>query len=146
MRFRKARGFALITAIFLITVLVALAVTVATIATSTQEESAQSLLSAKVYYGAKAGLDWGIQQAVTANNTTLCPATGATGTSGSIALTQGGLNGISVTVTCVRQNQGSAATGNQVFYLVSTAQTTGAATGSVNFVERQIRASVSNIP
>ncbi len=126
----RAAGMAIVTAIFLVVVLAGLAAAVATLSNVEHDTSNKSLLSAKVYYGAKAGLDWGIQQAVAAS---------ACAGSTSFSMTQAALNGVSVTVTCSLGTHGA---GSVVYYLAATA-TTGTI-GGLDYAERRMEATVSN--
>jgi MSHA biogenesis protein MshP len=138
MNFRlRSAGMALVSAIFLILVLSALALAMVALSNAEQDTGTKSLLSAKVYYGAKAGLDWGIQRAVAPAAPICNPTTPFTFT----ALQAPALNGVSVTVTCVRTTHGA---GNFVYYIQSTA--TIGALGNVNYAERHLEATVSNIP
>ena len=98
----SSAGGALITAIFLIIVLVALGVAISKLSNVTQDTTTKASLSAKVYYGAKAGLEWGIQQAV-----------GGGSCAGGSPSLSGALTGISVTVTCASSTHGA---GNIVFH------------------------------
>jgi MSHA biogenesis protein MshP len=132
MRMRSASGMALMTAIFLIVVLASLGLAMVTLSTGSQDTANKSLQAAKVYYGAKAGLEWGIQQAVAAGS---CAG-------GSFSLAEGGLNGVSVAVTCVQQSTHGA--GNFVYYLTSRA--TIGTLGGLDYAERRVEATVSNIP
>jgi MSHA biogenesis protein MshP len=125
----RQRGLAIVNAIFLIVVLAALAAAVATLSKVEHDTGAKSLLSAKVYYGAKSGLDWGIQQAIAA---------GSCAGSTSFTLTQAALAGVNVTVTCSTAAYAPA----NVHYLVSTA-TTGSL-GSLGYAERRLEATVCN--
>lgn len=141
-------GVALISAIFLMVVLVALGAAMATMSTTSHDTVTKSVQAAKVYYGSKAGLEWGIQRAVAAG---ACPA-------GAVAfgLTQGALNGVAVQVTCVQQsthgNPPPAPTtclpnppNTCVVYYVTSHATTGVL-GGLDYAERRIEATVSNIP
>jgi MSHA biogenesis protein MshP len=128
----RAAGGALITAIFLIVVLVALGIAVTQLSTVTQDTTTKANLSAKVYYGAKAGLEWGIQQAIAAGWD--CSASGTPGLGGA-------LSDVTVTVGCSRSTHGA---GNLVYYITSKA-TTGTL-GSLGYAERRMEATVSNIP
>jgi MSHA biogenesis protein MshP len=131
---------ALISAIFLIVVLVGLGVAMMNLSNVEHDTTSKSILSAKVYYGAKAGLDWGIQQAIAANS-----CVGST-----LSLNQGSLSGVSVTVTCLAAPQGTSTCGLtgtslcQAYYLTSVA-TTGTL-GTLGYAERRMEATVSNIP
>ena len=129
---RAAAGIALISAIFLIGVLAALGLAMVTISSGSQDTANKSLQAAKAYYGARAGLEWGIQQAVAVGS---CAG-------GAFSLAQGGLNGVNVTVTCVQQSAHGA--GNFVYYLTSTA--TIGTLGGLDYAERRVEATVSNIP
>ena len=132
---------ALISAIFLIVVLVGLGIAMMNLSNVEHDTTSKSILSAKVYYGAKAGLDWGIQQAIAASS-----CVGST----PLSLNQGSLSGVSVTVTCLAAPQGTSTCGLtgtslcQAYYLTSVA-TTGTL-GRLSYVERRMEATVSNIP
>jgi MSHA biogenesis protein MshP len=128
----RSSGAALMTAIFLIVVLAGLGLAMSNLSNVAHDTTSKANLSAKVYYGAKAGLEWGIQQAIAASS---CAG-------GSPAL-GGALSDVSLTVTCTEQKQG-AASAQSVFYIVSIA-TTGSV-GSLNYAERRVEAAISNIP
>lgn len=131
----RVAGSALITATFLMVVLLGIGVAMLNLTSVEHDTASKSLLSTKVYYGAKAGLDWGIQQAVAAG---LCaPSTGP------FSLTGGSLSGVNVTVTCTESKQG-AASGQSVFYITSKAIT--GSVGALSYAERHMEATVSNIP
>jgi MSHA biogenesis protein MshP len=138
-RYRSA-GMALMSAIFLIAVLIGLGVAMMNLSNVEQDTASKAILGAKVYYGAKAGIDWGIQQAFAASS-----CVGST-----INLTTGSLNGVTVTVTCAAAPQGPSTCGLtgtslcQTYYLTSAA-TTGTL-GTLSYAERHIEATVSNIP
>ena len=140
MKRRSYAGFALVNAIFLIVVLGGLAAVAATLARSSADTSVRSLQAAKVYFGAQAGLDWAIQRVIA---TTTGGEAACTAANTSFNLTQGGLNGISVTVTCETDRLGTVNATN-VYYIVATATPTGVAAGAVNYAERRLEASVSN--
>jgi len=132
----RLRGSALITAMFLMVVLLGIGMAMMNLSSVEHDTASKSLLSTKVYYGAKAGLDWGIQQAVAAG---VCASS-----TGPFSLSGGSLNDVKVTVTCAESKQG-AASGRSVFYITSKATTTGAV-GAPNYAERRMEATVSNIP
>jgi MSHA biogenesis protein MshP len=126
----SAAGGALITAIFLIVVLLGLGIAMSKLSNVTHDTATKANLSAKVYYGAKAGLEWGIQQAIGAG---LC--------AGASPALGGALSGVNVAVTCASSTHSA---GNFVYYITSTA-TTGTL-GNVSYAERRMEATVSNIP
>ena len=87
----RSAGMALMSAIFLIVVLIGLGIAMMNLSNVEHDTASKAILAAKVYYGAKAGIDWGIQQAIAAG---LC-------VGGPLNLTQGSLSGVTVNVTCV---------------------------------------------
>ncbi|MEK6243605.1 MAG: pilus assembly protein MshP [Pseudomonadota bacterium] len=130
------QGTVLVAAVFLIIVLALLGAAMAMLSKVQSDTGLKTQLAANVYYGAKAGLEWGIRQAVSA--TASCVA------STPFTLTEGALNGVSVTVTCSATSHGSAPPADQVYYLTSIA--TVGTLGGVNYAERRLEATVSNIP
>jgi len=93
-RRRPARGFSIITAIFLLVVLSALGAALVSISTMQHAESALDVQGARAYQAARAGMEWGLyQQRV---NNSCAP-------SSSFALpAAGALSGFSVTVRCTQ--------------------------------------------
>lgn len=128
-----SRGMALVTALFLLIVLTVLAAAMVSLSNVAHDTTVKSLQAGKVYYGAKAGLEWGIQQAVP-SNPAACP--GAV-----LNLAEGALAGVSVTVACSLSTHGGTST---VYYLTSIA--TLGTLGSPSYAERRMEATVSNIP
>jgi MSHA biogenesis protein MshP len=128
---RSESGFALVTAIFLLVVMFGLGVFMVTLSGTHQATPRQSLLAARVYFGAKAGLDWGIQQAIAASS-----CVGST----PVALAGTGLSGVTATVTCVS----TAHTVGNVYRITSTA--VHGAFGDLDYAQRRMEATVSNIP
>src|SRR5688572_6311263 len=109
MRKKPESGFAMVTAIFLLVVLAALGAFMVTLSGVHQTAPTQALDATRVYYGAKAGLDWGIQQAIAASS---CGPT-------SFPLAGSGLSGVNVAVTCAGPSVH--AVGN-VYVITSTAE------------------------
>lgn len=97
-RLQRARGAALVTAIFLLVVLAGLGVAVVSLTTTQQASATQDELGARARLAAKAGLEWALYRQLVTNNLA-CPATFALP-----AATQGGpgntLSGFTVTITC----------------------------------------------
>jgi MSHA biogenesis protein MshP len=128
---RARAGFAMVTAIFLLVVLGALAVFMIKLSGTYQAAPMQSLLAARVYFAAKAGLEWGIQRAIGAGG---CAASTAVSPTGS------GLTGVTATVECAS----TAHTGGTVYYITSTASR--GTYGALDYSQRKIEATVTNIP
>lgn len=144
----KSRGFAIVSAIFLLVVLAALGMYMVSVSGVQQSIVTQSLLAARVYYGARAGLDWAIHRAVNdpASMCALDPA--ATSTSFPFGAADGALTGVNVSVTCTytSHNEG----GNQTIYnrdfnvyFVTSTATHGSA-GTPDYAERRLETTVSN--
>lgn len=93
---QRLRGFALVSAIFILVVLAALGGFIATVATTQHAGSALDVMSARAYQAARAGVEWGLFQAL--QTATPCVASTDIGT----------LNGVSVTVKCVTKATGNA--------------------------------------
>ena len=140
-KIRSQRGFAIITAIFILVVLAALGAFMVTIATTQQIGSALDVQGVRVYQAAKAGLEWGIYKR---QRDGMACATGA-GTTNSFTLPAGAttLTGFTVTVVCTQYADGSG--GPAVYQIESTAcnvPSGGAcpgSAGSANYVERRVR-------
>jgi len=136
----RSAGMALMSAIFLIVVLIGLGIAMMNLSNVEQDTASKTILAAKVYYGAKTGIDWGIQQAIAAGSCV----------GGPLNLTQGSLSGVTVNVTCVAAPQGPSTCGLtgtslcQTFYLTS--QATTGTLGLLSYAERRMEATVSNIP
>jgi len=129
-------GMAIVTAIFLIVVLAGLGLAMSSISNVQQDTENKSVLAAKVYYGARAGLDWGIQQAVAGSS---CAA--STNWGPGTNPMQGALSDVSVTVTCTSTTYTGT---NKVYYFTSNA--TVGTLGGVGYAQRQLEAAVSNVP
>lgn len=131
-RFATSSGMALFAAVFLIAALAGLGAAIASLAGVQHDTGGKALLSAKVYWGARSGLEWGIQRAVAAGS---CAASTA------FTLSDPVLNGIAVTVTCSSETFG----GGGTLYRLTSRATIGTL-GTVGYVERRLSASVSTIP
>lgn len=155
----KNRGFALVTAIFLLVVLAALGAFIVNISATQSITSAQDLRGSRAYHAAQAGLEWGLYQVLDPLNVTAvapgaanwpnmppCPA----------SPTAFVIDQFTVSVTCTRLPAGAAGVSGPPVYtengtvnsviiyeLVSVASATGAAVGTLDFVERQVQATVS---
>lgn len=96
-RNQRQRGFALISAIFILVVLAALAGFIATVSTTQHAGSAIDIQSARAYQAARAGIEWGLFQTKVA---AWCAATPTSDI--------GPFNGMAVTVTCATVAGGNA--------------------------------------
>ncbi len=129
------RGVALVSAIFLIVVLAALGAYMLTVSGVQQTTVNRSLVSARTYYAARAGLEWGIHRAV-------APPTlgnGECAASSQFGLTGNGLDNIQVTVECT-SNLYTPGDNTYAYTLTSTAHHGTA--GTVDYAERKLEATV----
>jgi hypothetical protein len=131
---RRARsgGMALVTALFLLVVLSVITAAMVALSNVSHDTAVKSLQAAKVYYGSRAGLEWGIQQA-SPSGPPACPAASTV-----LNLSQAALAGVSVTVTCVASTHGTVTT----YYLTSIA--TVSVLGRPDYAERRMEVSVTN--
>ncbi|WP_240162375.1 hypothetical protein [Glaciimonas sp. PAMC28666] len=134
----------MITAIFLLVVLAALGGFMVSLSTVQQVTSSQDLQGSRAYQAARAGVEWGIYQALKPEHSNLpagqtpyvCPASAT-----SVTNLAGALKGFSVQVQCT--SMASTEGPNQItaFQFISTSSFGSA--GSTQYVERQISASIS---
>lgn len=128
------RGAALVTAIFLLVVLAALGAYMVTLSGVQQTTVDRALISARTYFAARAGLEWGIHWAVSPLGfTTPCPDT-ATFTPAGF-----GFDSVVVTVECT-SNTYLPGVDTIVYTLTSTAR--NGSTGTQEYVERKLEATV----
>lgn len=145
------RGFAAIAAIFLVVILAALGAFMLTFSNTQQLTSAQDIQGTRAYWAARAGLEWGIGSVVASTATPpACPILPVPATPSSLpsssttplATTFDG--GLTVTVTCVRNDyEESATTGspNRFIYHFTSVASAGNV-GTIGFIERSISASM----
>ena len=134
------RGFALISALFLLVVLAALGVFMVSISSTAHYTALYALQSAKAYYAARSGIEWGAYEALNngcaaANNPGLMPG--------------GTLAGFTVNVTCTDPNPAGYYESQlnpptyHVYVITATAHTT-IAFGSPGYASRRIRVTITN--
>jgi len=150
---RQESGFTLVSAIFLIVVLAALGAYMVTISGVQRTTTTHTILAARVYFGAKSGLEWAISQTVQrppvfctvpANAgdppiTTAFPTFSPNGT---------GLGGVNVTVICTatKHREAKILTASNdpfyTYYITSTAEYGNY--GEPDYTRRRLEASVSD--
>ncbi len=133
---RRASGFSLVTAIFLLVVIAALVVYMTNIAVVQHTTAAYGMQGARATQAARSGIDWGIHQAIV---------NGACAASSSF--TDPAFAGFSIEVQCgqTTHTEGSAPAGTIVTYRLLAIARSGSY-GSLDYVQRQIQASVSLDP
>lgn len=126
---RTQRGFAAISAIFLVVVLAALGAFMVTFSNTQQLTSAQDLQGTRAYWAARAGLEWGIGSVIA---TPVCRTSPTTLT----------IDSFSVVITCTKQTYTEALATPNIFQFTSVAHSAGATVGSVGYIERSLSASI----
>jgi MSHA biogenesis protein MshP len=126
------RGFAIISAIFLLVTLAALGAFMLTFSNTQHLTSAQDVQGSRAYWATRAGMEWGI----TSVNPVapVCPISPTT-----FNVNTGNI--FSVTVTCTMQTYSEASSNANMLSFISTARTTGAV-GSVGYIERSVSSTI----
>ena len=139
---KRAGGFSLISAIFLLVVVTLLGAYVATLSSSQHIAEALDVEGARAYQAARAGVDWGawqILQAPAGGFRTSCDgATYAAPFSQPLAGLAGTLSGFAVQVQCGSAATTEAGTNVRVYRVTVTASKGNL--GSLFYVERQLQA------
>jgi MSHA biogenesis protein MshP len=134
------RGISIVTAIFLIVILAALAGFAARIFSVQQQSSGLDVLGSQAYAAAQSGIDWGAYQALRSSACAL---------STNLAMPAGPSAAFTVTVTCNQTTHNEAGSTVTMYSLVSTAcnqPAAGVCPGAPgdSYVERQVTATVEN--
>ncbi|HEY0818971.1 MAG TPA: hypothetical protein VGD46_09350 [Rhizobacter sp.] len=128
-RLHHPRGFAMVSAIFLMVVLALLGALMVSMSNSQQIAATRDTLGSRAYYAARAGIEWGAYRALQNN---ACPFTAALPNATSTT-------GFSVQVTCSTSGPHTeAGTSYSVFQITSTAST--GTLGQHDHAERQLQA------
>ncbi len=130
---KRQKGFALVSAIFILVALAALGGFIATVSSTQHIGSALDLDGARAYQAARAGTEWGVAGAI---NASACAPTTSIGT----------VNGMAVTVLCTTLATGNVIeTGLGSIYQVTAiacnqpvAGVCPGAVGGANYVERRL--------
>ncbi|MBT8447053.1 MAG: pilus assembly protein MshP [Gammaproteobacteria bacterium] len=128
---RKQRGFTLVTAIFIIVIVSALALFMVTIGSVQRSTATFSIIGPRAFFAAQSGLEWGAES-VLSTGSCFAPATMVAPA------------GFSVAVTCAATPVVEGAASYSVFALTATA--TSGIQGREDFFSRTITASVSDAP
>jgi MSHA biogenesis protein MshP len=129
----RQRGFALVAAIFLIVVLSSLGLYMVRISGIQHQTVNVALLGARAFHAARTGIEWGVYQALVGNCTTE-----------TLNLTEGGLNGFVVDVTCGSTSHTE--TGDTYNIFVIDVEARAGTYGSPDYVSRRIQATLTDAP
>lgn len=152
-RLRRARGIAMVTAIFLLVVLAGLGVAIISVMTTEQASQSLDLLGGRAYQSARAGMDWAVYQFTHQASPVAPPAVPAF-CGKSFAMPAGtSLSGFTVTVTCTADANpltappagGAAPTRIRVLSVACNQPSSGAcpnASPASDYAERQVEAEI----
>jgi MSHA biogenesis protein MshP len=141
---RHERGFALVAAIFIVVVLALLGIMMVTIGGMQRATATTAVRGTQAYYAARSGVEWAIWGAIN-NKNAVCGATPSTLTTNTFTLAVNGLNGYTVTVTCIYTEHRERSPPNyNVFVITSTA--TSGTFGDTDYVSRVIQTTVTDAP
>jgi MSHA biogenesis protein MshP len=135
---RRQRGFSLVSAVFLLVVLTAAGAFMVRISGVQRTTTSFALLGPKAYHAARSGIEWAVYSAI--NVPASCPV-GVT-TTNSFNLTEGGLVGFSVIVTCTSTVHTEAGVPGTVFDISSTAER--GSFSDRDYVSRRVEARVTD--
>jgi MSHA biogenesis protein MshP len=137
MNLRRQRGASLVTAIFLITIVAALAALGVQLGTTQRQAANFGALGDRAYAAAQSGLEWGAYRALTAN---------ACAAATTFNLTEASLNGFRLQVRCRASALQNDCPGPQyrVYDITSFAQ--WRTFGNAEYVSRQLEKRFTNAP
>jgi MSHA biogenesis protein MshP len=128
---KKQMGFSLVSAIFIVVILSLIGSYIVGLSALTNATINLSGLGVKAYYAAKSGLEWGAYTA-TPINCPLSPAMNST----TLSFTQGGLAGLSATVSCTSNSFTEHGTTYRIFQINAIGQY--AESNNPDYVSRQL--------
>ncbi len=130
----RQRGFALVVAIFLIVVLSSLAMYIVRISGMQHQTVNVTLLGARAFQAARVGVEWGAFQAL---DSAACTTT-------TLTLTEGGLDGFDVEVTCTSSSHTE--TGNTYNVFAIDVEARAGVYGNPDYVSRRMQATLTDAP
>lgn len=134
--YSRQRGFAIVSAIFLVLVFAVMGAYMLTLSGVEHSTVDRALLNARAYFAARAGLDWGVHQAV--SHPTV--GSGSCSASAPFTLTGGSFVAVNISVECSQATASGTGRTYYIYYLKSTASYGTA--GTSDYVERKLEASV----
>ena len=135
----RQRGFAAISAIFLIVAVGAMGAVMLTVSKTQQLTFVQDLQGTRAYWAAQGGLEWLITGvaasapvAPASTPAAICP----------VGAPPEQLDGFVVTMSCSKRTYDEAGASIHIFSLTSVASTANSAPGNLGFIERSVSAKV----
>lgn len=142
---KTSRGFAIVSAIFLLVVLAALGAFMLSMSNTQQVTSIQDLQGSRAYRAAQAGMEWAVARLCDGNSCavplTACPPGSPYTLDDGDSVAPADLDEFTVVVACTLNTYDEGGTPRYVFRIESTA-TSGGAIGDIGYVERLLDAFV----
>ena len=136
---KRARGFTLVSAIFLLVVIAALGAFAITVSTTQHQTSAMDVQGARAYQAARAGIEWGAFQVLRGGAfRAACEAGPA---NEPLSALPGTLSGFAVAVQCEHTSAAEDDHKVRMYRITSTAVQGAPATA--NYIERQLSATIT---
>lgn len=132
---RRNRGFALVSAIFILVVLALAATLMINIAQSTSNTTTWGLNGARAYFAANTGVEWGAMQIVKDPSGCFSP------NPATLNLSQAGLAGFSVNIACTMASYTENDQAVDIFTVTATASQN--TIGTADYVRRTIETTVT---
>ena len=132
----RHRGFAAITAIFLVVVLAALGGFMLTFSNTQQLTAAQDFKGSRAYWAARSGIEWAMVAIPPVP--ALCPSSSATTIAAPPAPAT--IDGHAMTITCISNSYVEGGVTRKIYRFEARASTGGAA-GGIGYFERSVSAS-----
>jgi len=129
----QRRGFALVSAIFLLVVLALLGSMIVAVSTTQQVSQARDALGSRAYFAARAGLEWGVYKALRS---------ASCASSSTLPALAGSAQGFTVQVACSASGPFDEGGATVMVYQVTSTASRGTL-GAIDRVERQLQAVVS---
>ena len=128
-------GFSLVSAIFLLVVIIALGLFAVNVSSTQQHNAANDVLGSRAYQAAKAGLESAVYQ-ISKGGATCATLTNPVMPTGQLSI-------FTVTLSCNPTSYTDGSTTGVVYQLTSTATITGSVIGAAHYVERQVSMAVA---
>ncbi len=135
---RGEGGFSLVSAIFLLVMITAAGAFMVRVSGVQRTTTTFALLGPKAYHAARSGIEWNLHRALTVPGS--CPVGPPTTTS--FALTEGGLAGFAVTVTCESEIHVEGASTETLYRFTSLAE--WGAFGDRDYVSRRLETRITD--
>ncbi len=130
------QGFGLIAAIFLLLVLASAGAMMLNLSDTQRKTTVLALQGNRAYRGAITGIEWGVHQSL--NGGGACPVTTT------LSLTEGGLQGFDVELSCTSSEHSESGVPSRTYELTATSEYGDY--GDPDYVRRRVMGTITNAP